>query len=117
VIHLTRTNPYHLTSNGLVERIHRTLKAAIMGHADDQCSEALPLGILEIRLAYKEDLNAFAAELVYGEPLRVPGELVKPTTQKVDTVPFILQLSRRMNELRSTRKHDDQPRLYSCIQN
>ncbi len=56
-IHLTRTTPYHSAANGLVERLHRTLKAAIMCHADDQWTETLPLVLLGIRSAYKEDLN------------------------------------------------------------
>jgi hypothetical protein len=35
-IHLTRTSPHHPAANGHVERLHRTLKAAIMCHADNQ---------------------------------------------------------------------------------
>jgi len=30
--------------------------------------------LLEIRTAWKEDLKATTAELVYGEPLRLPGQ-------------------------------------------
>jgi cleavage and polyadenylation specificity factor subunit 1 len=33
-IQLSRTTAYHPTANGLVERFHWTLKAAIMCHAD-----------------------------------------------------------------------------------
>ena len=101
-IHLTRTTPYHTASNGLVVRLHRTLKAGIMRHADDQWTETLPLVLLGIRSAYKEDLNASAAELVYGEPLHVPGEFLMPTIQKADLQPFIQRLRRRMNKLRPT---------------
>jgi hypothetical protein len=39
-------------------------------------------------MAYKEDLQSSAAELVYGEPLRIPGELV-PDAPKVETSIFI----------------------------
>jgi transposase InsO family protein len=35
-IQLSRTTAYHPAANGLVERFHRTLKAAIMCHADQQ---------------------------------------------------------------------------------
>jgi cleavage and polyadenylation specificity factor subunit 1 len=98
--HLTRTSPHHPAANRLVERLHRTLKAAIMCHADSQWTEALPLVLLGIRAAYKEDLKSSVAELVYGEPLRIPGELLVPTTKQVETVPFIQQLRRRMDQLR-----------------
>jgi cleavage and polyadenylation specificity factor subunit 1 len=94
--------PYHPASNGLVERLHRTLKAAIMCHADDQWTETLPLVLLGIRSAFKEDLNASAAELVYGEPLRIPGEFLMPTTRTVDPQPFMQRLHRRINDLRPT---------------
>jgi len=79
-IHLSRTTPHHPTANGLVELLHRTLKAAIMCHAEEKWTEALPVVLLGIRTAYKEDLQSSAAELVYGEPLKVPGELLVPAT-------------------------------------
>jgi hypothetical protein len=43
-----------------------TLKAAIMCHADQRWTEALPLVLLGIRTAFKEDLQASVAELVYA---------------------------------------------------
>jgi transposase InsO family protein len=81
-IQLSRTTTHHPAANGLVERFHRTLKAAIMCHADQQWTEteALPLGLLGIRTAFKEDLQASVAELVYGEHLSIPGELLIPTS-------------------------------------
>ncbi|XP_059046725.1 uncharacterized protein LOC131842210 [Achroia grisella] len=45
-----------------------------MCHADVNWVDSLPLVLLGIRSAFKEDLNASSAELVYGEPLRLPGE-------------------------------------------
>jgi cleavage and polyadenylation specificity factor subunit 1 len=38
----SRTTAHNTADNGLVERFHRTLKAAIMCHADQQSTEALP---------------------------------------------------------------------------
>jgi hypothetical protein len=52
-----------------VECFHRTLKAAIMCHADQHGTEVLPLVILRILTAFKADLQVSVAELVYGEPL------------------------------------------------
>jgi len=54
-IHLSRTTPHHPAANGLVERLNCTLKAAIMCHAEEKWTEALPLVLLGIRTAYKED--------------------------------------------------------------
>ncbi|PNF36231.1 hypothetical protein B7P43_G08697 [Cryptotermes secundus] len=55
-----------------MERFHRTLKAVIICHADQHCSEALLL-VLGIRTAFKEDLQAKVAELVFGElQVRLP---------------------------------------------
>lgn len=69
-----RTTAYHPACNGLVERFHRQLKAAIVCHADSNWTEALPLVLLGIRSAFKEDLKSSSAELLYGEPLRLPGD-------------------------------------------
>ena len=69
-----RTTAYHPACNGLVERFHRQLKAALMCHADCNWVDNLPLVLLGIRSSFKEDLQASSAELVYGEPLRLPGE-------------------------------------------
>lgn len=78
-----RTTAYHPAANGMVERFHRQLKAAIMCHADESWSEALPLVLLGIRSAWKDDLSASTAELVYGESLRLPGNFLEPTTDRV----------------------------------
>jgi transposase InsO family protein len=53
---LSRTTAHHPAANGLVERFHRTLKAAILCHGDQRWTEALPLVLLGIRTSYKADL-------------------------------------------------------------
>ncbi|GBP83550.1 hypothetical protein EVAR_65638_1 [Eumeta japonica] len=65
-----RTTAYHRSCNGLVERFHRQLKAAIVCHENANWVESLPLVLLGIRSALKEDLQTTSAELLYGEPLR-----------------------------------------------
>jgi len=101
-IHLSRTTPHHPAANCLEERLHRNLNAAIMCHAEKKWTDALPLVLLGIRTAYKEDLQSSAAELVYGEPLRVPVELLVAAAPRFEASTFIEQLRRHMDELRPT---------------
>jgi hypothetical protein len=82
-----------------MERFHRTLKAAIMCHAEQQWTEAFP-SVLGIRTAFKEDLQASIAELVYGEPLRIPGDLLTPAAEPVDPAHLITELRQHMARLR-----------------
>ncbi|PNF24695.1 hypothetical protein B7P43_G17564 [Cryptotermes secundus] len=71
-IQLSRTTAHLPAANGIVERFHRTLKAAIMCHADQQWTETLPLVLLGIRTAFKEDLQASVAiENTYSGPYEV----------------------------------------------
>lgn len=93
---LGHTTAYHPAANGQVERMHRQLKAAIMAHDDIHWVDALPIVLLGIRTAYKEDIKATTAELVYGEPLRLPGELITAeqhdsTTQTSDILSKLRQ--------------------------
>jgi cleavage and polyadenylation specificity factor subunit 1 len=69
---LSRTTAHYPEANGLVEHFHRTLKAAIMCHADRHWAEALPLALLGIRTSLKADLQASVIELVYREPSKIP---------------------------------------------
>ena len=101
-IHLSRTTPHHPAPNGLVEQLHHTLKSAIMCHVEEQWTEALPLVLLGIRTTYKEDLQSSAGELVYGEHLRVPSELLVPAAPKVEASTFIQQLRCHMDQLGPT---------------
>jgi hypothetical protein len=95
-IQLSRTTVHHPAANGLVERFHRTLKTAIMCHADQQWTEALSLVLLGICTAYIGYLQASVAELVYGEPLSIPGELITPTAEPVDPAHLITELRQQM---------------------
>jgi len=52
-IHLSRTIAFHPTANGLVEQMHRPLKAAIMYRAQERWTDALPLVLLGMRKAFK----------------------------------------------------------------
>lgn len=78
----TRTTAYNPKSNGSVERFHRQLKSAIKCHNTEKWSEVLPMIMLGIRTSLKEDLGVSAAEMVYGEPLRLPGEFFRNSNIK-----------------------------------
>ncbi|XP_059053811.1 uncharacterized protein LOC131848041 [Achroia grisella] len=87
----------------MVERLHRQLKAAIMCHANPQWTEVLPFVMLGIRSACKEDLKSSATELVYGEPLRLPGEFLHPTMcTTIDPTDFVARLHRHIANLSPT---------------
>jgi hypothetical protein len=52
-----------------------------MSYADQYWTEALPL-VVGIRTAFSKDLQASVAELVYGELLRNPVELLTSTSDQ-----------------------------------
>ena len=62
---------------------HRTLKTALKApFTGRNWVEELPWVLLGLRTTPKEDLGYSSAELVYGEPLTIPGELVPPKSAK-----------------------------------
>lgn len=98
-----RTTAYHPACNGLIERFHRQLKAAIVAHADSNWVDSLPLVLLGIRSAYKHDLKSTSAELVYGESLRLPGDFFQHSeSQTLDVTDFVAQLRRLTNQIQPT---------------
>ena len=97
-----RTTSYHPQSNGLVERVHRQLKSALRAHGGTGWTQALPLVLLGVRSALKEDLGCTSAELVYGQALRLPGEFLGAASSTVITDPtsYAADLRRKMQSLR-----------------
>ena len=81
-----RTTSYHPQSNGMVERFHRQLKAAIMAHeSPNPWTITLPAVLLGVRSAVKERLGRSAAKMIYGTTLRLPGEFTKQYTVDANT--------------------------------
>jgi len=74
-----RTTPYHPQANGRIERWHRTLKAALTAHEGEKSwTKILPTVMLGLRTAVRLDEEKSTAELLYGLPLRLPGEFFTP---------------------------------------
>ena len=84
-IQLHRTTAYHPQANGLVERFHSTLKASLKAQlSSPNWVDELPWVLSGIRLIPKDDLQASSAELVYGEPLMIPGDFTSPNSTPWD---------------------------------
>ena len=59
----------------------------------------LPLVLLGIRTALKEDLGCTAVELVYGTSLRFPGEFVVSSSDTTsDPVSYVTQLTTALTD-------------------
>ena len=99
-----RTTAYHPIANGIVERFHRQLKASLKCYLNpSHWTEALPMVLLGIRTALKEDLQHTAAELVYGTTLWLPGEFFDSTQDNNTTNPvsYVTRLKTAMQELQA----------------
>ncbi|XP_066968139.1 uncharacterized protein [Macrobrachium rosenbergii] len=85
-ITLHSTTAYNPAANSMVERAHRSLKAALMALCtDEKWKEQLPWVLLSLRTAPKANGDASHAEKVYRETLAVPGEFFPPSADCADT--------------------------------
>ena len=72
----TKATACHPEANGLVEQFHRSLKSALKARMNpSNWLEHLPLVLLELRTAVKDDLKCLSAEMVYGTTLRLSGQI------------------------------------------
>nr|VZI50277.1 unnamed protein product [Spirometra erinaceieuropaei] len=90
-----RTTAYHPAANGMVERFRRQLKTALRAAEDpENWADNVHVALLDIRAALKSDLDCSAAELVFGTTLRLPGEMVTPTSRGAEETPCIWDVSK-----------------------
>merc|ERR1712015_461014 len=107
------TTAYHPQANGLVERMHRDLKASLRARldaAENAWADQLPWVLLGLRTMVKRDLKTSSAELVYGEPLVVPGDFIAPPEGE-DAAQTLARLREDVQRLRPipTSRHGCQP--------
>jgi hypothetical protein len=92
------TNAYHPQANGMIERLHRTLKAALMCHKSSW-SVALSSVLLGLRSVLKEDIGSSPAQLVYGEAVRLPGDFFVPPPKSLQPADLLVKLHSHMAEM------------------
>ncbi|GBN03486.1 Gag-Pol polyprotein [Araneus ventricosus] len=96
-----RSTAYNPKANGMIERVHRQLKAALMAHSTADWVGALPLVLLGIRSSIKLDIGASSVELVYGTSLRLPGEFFRQFQSATQTqTEFLAEFRRTMQQIR-----------------
>ncbi|CAH1379280.1 unnamed protein product, partial [Tenebrio molitor] len=117
-----RTTAYRPQSNGIIERWHRTIKAAIMCRENPNWTAILPSVLIGLRAAIKEDIQCSPAELTLGTELRLPGEFfLDSTSNTTDPTSFVEIIKAQIQSLRPTptSRHDTQrvfvhPKLEDC---
>lgn len=86
----------------MVEHFHKQLKAAVRFHETENWTEILSTVLIGIRGAWNEDLNTTVAEIVFDEPIRLPGQFLTPTSENDDSTVFIARLRRHMSKINPT---------------
>ena len=104
------TTAFHPQSNGMIERVHRTLKERLVLRSLGSLSgwmANLPLVLLGLRSTVREDTKCCPADIVIGCQLRLPRDLHDTsTTPTPDVVPFVADL---LPVRRSARDRDNVP--------
>ena len=95
-----RTTPYHPASNGIIERWHRVLKAAIMCHTEESWSRALSTVLMGLRSHVRADTGASSAEFLFGTAIRLPGEFFLPDDLSPNRQIFIEKFREYMRMVR-----------------
>ena len=100
LIYTTSHNP---KANGLVERFHRVLKAALKAQRNpgDWYSN-LGWILLSLHVTFVEHSSHCPAEILYGCPLCLPGEFFEHHKQSFPEDAYIQNLRTLMNQLTAT---------------
>lgn len=98
------TTSYHPQSNGMIEKFNKDVKTALkcQDNVNDWYSK-LPIIMLSLRCQFKNDLDATSAEYVFGQTLRIPGDLIdnvpRTLNNNLPLPSYVDQLKSCMNSL------------------
>ena len=96
-----RTTSYNPKANGMIERLHRQLKASLKARlTDSNWFDQLPIIMLGFRAMPKEDIGCSPAELVYGANIQLPGEFFEPIPAQQNSAEYLERLRDCMSSLR-----------------
>ena len=104
---LMHTTSYHPIANELIERQHRTLKAALKAQQNPyDWYHNLGFVLLGLRASPNVDTGISSAELRLGTTLRLPGHFFEPSTEQAHTR-YASRLKAFMDSVRAqpTRHH------------
>jgi cleavage and polyadenylation specificity factor subunit 1 len=108
-----RTTAYNPKCNGKIERFHRSLKAAIMARCDSSdWMSHLPIVLLGLRSAIKDGSTYSPAQLLYGEPLRLPGDFFTPSTPSINQEEFTKNLMEKLAIERPNRSRQQSMKIF-----
>ncbi len=94
-----QTTAYNPKANGIIERWHRVLKAGLMSCGGDWLQE-LPTVLMGLRAVPKGKSFVSAAEMTFGQAIRLPGEFYSPSQEMQNKSLFVKQLRNSISELR-----------------
>ena len=95
------TTSYHPRSNGMVERWHRDLKAALM--CVGTCTDwyyILDTVLLGLRTRVRLDNGFSPAEMLYGNALRIPGDFFSYEEPELDSKYFMNEFRKYLHQVK-----------------
>ena len=113
------TTAYHPQANGIIERWHHTLKAAIKCVETNDWSSALPLILLGMRFTVKSGIDLSPADMVFGSSLRIPRTFFVSSKLNANETEFIQTLCTTISNLPTTNpiRHGTQRSFVQAILN